>query len=111
MQGTRDSEPIQGVRENEGKLRWSLVDFESLEVMVRVLEFGEKKYSRDNWKHGLKTTEIIESLLRHVFAVLRGEYIDTESGLPHTGHILSNAMYLEYMMNNKSEFDDIKRIQ
>ena len=39
-------------RFNAGKLQWSMVDFKSLEDMVRVLEFGAKKYSRDNWKKG-----------------------------------------------------------
>lgn len=37
---------IRAKRYNDGKLKWSLVDFESLEPMVRVLEFGAKKYTR-----------------------------------------------------------------
>jgi len=92
------------IRHNDGKLQWSLVDFDSLEDMVRVLEYGAKKYSRDNWKKGLKTNEIFESLMRHMVAYMRGEDIDPESGLPHTGHILCNAMFLSYMNRCKPAF-------
>jgi hypothetical protein len=95
-------------RFNTGKLKWSLVDFESLEDMVRVLEFGAEKYSVDNWKKGLPTKEIVESMLRHTFAYLNGEDLDPESGLPHLGHIQCNAMYLSYMGKHKPEFDNRK---
>ena len=96
----------QAIRHNNGKLRWSLVDFESLEDMVKVLEFGANKYSDHNWKKGLPTTQVCESLMRHLFAYLSGEDIDPESGLSHVGHIQCNAMFLSYMQKNKIEFDD-----
>jgi len=86
-----------GERFNEGKLKWSMVDFKSLEPMVRVLEFGAKKYSVDNWKKGLDPKEVLESLLRHAFAISDGEEFDPESGLSHIGHIQCNAMFLEFM--------------
>lgn len=95
----------QALRYNQGKPRWSLVDFDSLEDMVQVLDFGSKKYSDNNWKKGLKTTEIIDSLMRHITDFMRGETIDADSKLPITGHILCNAMFLAYMMKNKPEFD------
>lgn len=96
------------IRYNADKLKWSLVDFNALEDMVRVLEFGAKKYSPDNWKNGLKTTEVFESTLRHLTAYIQGEDDDPESGLPHTGHILCNAMFLAYMHRYKKEFDTRK---
>lgn len=95
----------EALRYNDGKLRWSLVDFDALEDMVRVLEFGAKKYSDNNWKKGLKTSEIFESMMRHMSAYMRGEDVDPESGLSHTGHILCNAMFLSYMYRFKPDFD------
>jgi hypothetical protein len=92
-------------RFNEGKLKWSLVDFDSLEDMVKVLEFGAKKYGCNNWKKGLKTTEIVESLLRHTTAYIRCEDVDSESKISHIGHIMCNAMFLSYMNKYKPEFD------
>ena len=43
-------EKEKGSRFNQGKLRWSLVHFKSLEPLVRVLEFGAKKYGDYNWQ-------------------------------------------------------------
>jgi hypothetical protein len=99
-----DTQPL-GLRFNEGKRKWSLVDFDSLEDMVKVLEFGAKKYGEYNWQKGLKTTDIIESMLRHVFSYLNGEDNDKESGISHIGHIQCNAMFLAYMQKNKPELD------
>lgn len=93
-------------RDNDGKLQWSLVDFDSLEDMVKVLEFGAKKYAANNWKKGLETTKIVESLIRHLTAYLNGENNDSESGLPHTGHILCNAMFLSYIHKFMPDFDN-----
>lgn len=95
----------EGTRLNEGRLRWALVDFKSLEGMVKVLEFGCKKYSPFNWKKGLKTTEICESLLRHIFAYLDGEDLDKESGLRHIDHLMCNAMFLSWMDENRPDMD------
>lgn len=93
------------MRFNDGKLEWALVDFKALEPMVKVLEFGAKKYDAHNWKKGLPITKICESMLRHTFALLNGEDVDPESGIEHTGHILCNAMFLSDMMQKK-EWDD-----
>lgn len=90
-------------RDNKGKPRWSLVDFESLEPMVSVLEYGAGKYGRDNWKKGLPIEEVCESMLRHIFKLLQGEETDQESGLPHIGHIQANAMFMGFEMNKKIE--------
>ena len=98
----------QALRYNEGKLRWSLVDFKSLEDMVKVLEMGAIKYSEDNWKKGLPTKEILDSTMRHLVSLMNGEFNDKESSLPHIGHLQANLMFLSYMMREKPEFNNIK---
>ncbi len=85
------------IRHNQGKSTWSLVDFATMEDMVAVLDFGAKKYSPDNWKKGLHTKSVFDSIMRHLAAYISGEDNDQESGLPHTGHIMCNAMFLAYM--------------
>lgn len=93
-------EQEQGLRYNTSKRKWSLVHFKSLEPMVEVLEFGAKKYSPDNWKKGFPKKEVLESMQRHLAALLDGEENDSESGLPHMGHIQCNAMFYNYMIAN-----------
>lgn len=91
-------------RNNKGKPKYSLIALDCLEPCARVLEFGAKKYSRDNWKKGMPITEIIDSLLRHLGALQRGELIDPESGEGHIGHIQCNALFL----SNKANTMDIE---
>jgi hypothetical protein len=98
----------QALRYNQGKLEWSLVDFDSLEGLVRVLEYGKNKYARDNWKLGMPVTQVTESLMRHLFAFAKGEDVDPESGCRHISHVLCNAMFLEYILREKQHYDDRK---
>ncbi len=101
--------PQTGLRHNDGKRQWSLVDFDAFEPMVEVLEFGAKKYAPDNWKLGgdaLSYRRVTESMLRHIFAFMRGEDIDKESGISHIGHIQCNAMFLGHYSRHKTEQDD-----
>jgi hypothetical protein len=96
----------QALRYNQGKLKWSLVDWKSLEPMVRVLEMGASKYAPYNWAKGMPVTEVSESLLRHMFAYLDGENLDSESKIEHLGHVMCNCMFLIHIMREKPEFDD-----
>lgn len=81
-------------RKNLEKAKLSLIDLKCFEDLADVLEFGARKYSRNNWKKGLVMTEILDSMLRHISALNNGEYYDKESRLPHIGHIQANAMFL-----------------
>lgn len=95
------------LRYNEGKPQWSLVDFDSIEPLVRVLEYGCIKYARDNWKKGLNKDQILDSMMRHLVRLMNGELQDIESGCPHIGHIMANAMFFYYMETkyNKNDSD------
>lgn len=104
-----ESNTDKALRYNEGKVQWSLVDFPSLEPMVRVLEFGMKKYAKDNWKKHMDLDKILDSTMRHIAALNSGESIDPESGLPHIGHIMCNAMFYSFHSKGTKEspFDTI----
>ena len=88
-----------GLRFNEGKPRWSLMNYKSMEPMIRVLEYGANKYSDHNWQKGLNKVEILECLQRHLAALIDGEKLDAESKQQHIGHILCNAMFYSYFEN------------
>lgn len=94
-----------GLRYNEGKRKWSLVHFRSLEPMIEVLEYGANKYAPKNWQRGLDKMEILESLQRHVAKLFDGEDIDAESGLHHIGHIMCNAMFYSFFVHKELDKD------
>lgn len=96
MEEKNKSDVTQGLRYNKGKRKWSLVHFASLEPMVEVLEYGCKKYSADNWKKGLDKKEVLESMMRHLGAMMDGQAKDPETNMSHIGHIMCNAMFYSY---------------
>lgn len=88
------SDTESALRYNASKPKYSLLSLKEMEQGVKVLEFGANKYARDNWKKGLKLSEILDSMMRHIAALQSGEWIDPESNLPHIGHIQCNALFL-----------------
>ena len=54
---------------------------------------------RDNWKKPMDLKKILESLQRHVAALMDGEEFDSESGIHHMGHIQCNSMFYNYQYN------------
>lgn len=93
-------------RNPEGKPEWDLLPFRQLEPTVRVLEYGAKKYEVDNWKEGYPIRRTFSSLMRHLTAFMEGEDIDPESGCSHLGHAMCNLLFMQYMLDNKPEYDD-----
>lgn len=72
----------------------------STNAVIRVLEYGAKKYSRMNYS--LVEDERYEDAIgRHYLAYLNGEELDDETGESHLAHIVCCAMFL--MEKNKGE--------
>lgn len=99
------------IKADTGKPDVTLIPYEAVEEIAKVLEFGAKKYARDNWKAGtgFKYTRIIASLLRHIYAYLRGEDNDPESGLSHMAHAGCNVMFLLYYEKYKAKYSNDDR--
>lgn len=99
-------EGVKGKRNNKGKPKWNLLEFKTLEGLIRVLEWGANKYGIDNWKKGLPVTEVLESGLRHQFEFQSGIDIDSETGLHHIDHAICNLYFIKWFLKNKPECDD-----
>ena len=65
-----------GVRFDQGKLRYDLVNPWAHEQMVRVITKGANKYAERNWEKGMLWSRVIGSLKRHIAAVEKGEDYD-----------------------------------
>ena len=98
---------LEAVKHDSGKTDWSLVPFEALEEMANVLTFGAKKYASWNWTEGggFSYSRVLRSCLRHLFAFMRGEDLDPESGLSHIAHAQCNLLFLAYYIRDKKKFN------
>jgi hypothetical protein len=85
----------EGVKYDNRKADYSLVPPKALDDVVKVLTFGAEKYDRHNWKK-LENLEdrYFAAAQRHLWAVMRGETHDPESGEHHYAHALCCIMYL-----------------
>lgn len=97
----------EAIKHDGGKPDWSLVPFEALEGMVKVLEFGANKYAGWNWttNGGFPYTRVLRSCLRHIFAYMRGEDNDPESGLSHIHHAMCNLLFISHYIGNKEKYN------
>lgn len=74
----------------------------SLEDVVRVLEMGAKKYGDYNWQKGFADPMCCyDSAMRHMVAMGKGEYYDSESKLPHAAHVATNMLFELHFRNVK----------
>lgn len=96
----------QGKRNDQGKVRYELIPTHLLESTANVFDFGARKYSSWNWLAGMPWSKVIGCMKRHLAAIERGEDIDPESGLPHIGHLMCNALMLEHYRLSYKEGDD-----
>jgi hypothetical protein len=99
-------QPSVGLKYDTEKVRVDLLDPEWLEQVGAVLTFGAKKYAAHNWRGGISYSRLLGACLRHVFAILRGENTDPESGLPHSAHASCCLMFLAFMMKYRPDLDD-----
>lgn len=95
-----------GTKFDGGKPMLNLIDPQAIEGLAAVLTFGAQKYDADNWRNGIANSRLIASLLRHLFAIMRGEYTDPESGLPHIDHVGCNWMFLSNNLKNRPDLND-----
>lgn len=82
----------------DNKPMMHLIDVRFKEELAMLLTLGGFKYDFNNWKLA-KQSEVVkyrDALERHMAARDKGEYIDTDTGLPHTIAIAFNAMALHY---------------
>lgn len=72
--------------------------------MAKVLTFGAEKYSANSWQELEDGEERYRAaLLRHTFAIQRGELYDPETGLLHAAHVMTNAAFIIELQKKRVE--------
>ena len=87
-----------GVKHDADKPQWAYLPWDAVEEVVKVLDHGAQKYSRDNWRlvADSQTGEAryLSAALRHIKAHRCGETVDPESGLLHLAHAVTSLLFL-----------------
>ncbi len=84
-----------GMKFDGGKLDYTLVPWQGMDEVVRVLEFGAKKYARDNWKFvNHAQPRYLAAAFRHIIKYNEGELTDPETGLSHLAHATCCMLFL-----------------
>lgn len=99
-------EKEQGLRYNEGKLRYDLTSPIAIKGLVEVLTKGAVKYAPRNWEKGMSWTTVLASMKRHLAAIEAGEDYDPETGCLHIDNLQCNAHFLSDYYRTHPEFDD-----
>jgi len=95
-----------GVKHDAEKPPLDLIPPEALFDEAMAWNFGAKKYGRYNFRAGIAYTRLLAALLRHAYALVKGEDNDPESGLPHEAHIRCCAGMLAVMKKTRKDLDD-----
>lgn len=69
----------------------------SIVGVTKILEFGAKKYSPNNWQGVRPGIRYASGALRHLLAIEHDEAIDPDSGLSHWDHIGCNVIFCLWM--------------
>ena len=86
-----------------------LLVFKGLDEVAKVGEFGAKKYGQFNYMAGSSYMRFLGSCTRHLTAFIRGEDLDSESGLNHLAHLVFDCLMLLEWVNRKVGTDDRSR--
>lgn len=82
-----------GLRFNNDKLRYDLLNPFATEGLVEVLTSGARVYQDHNWEYGMSWSTVIASMKRHLAAIEKGEDRDISGNL-HIDHVQANAHFL-----------------
>lgn len=102
MQRTkRQGNDMEGMKFDDGKLRWDLLPITEIEEVVKVLTLGAAKYDDDNWKKVADgNNRYYAAALRHITAHRKGEIQDIETGCSHLSHAICCLIFLLWKTNN-----------
>lgn len=87
-------------KEKENKPDWSIFPFTELEEVLKVFEFGVKKYGKPftyRQGNGVSKRDLFAATFRHLLEIHKGNLTAKDSHCYHWAHIVANGlMYLSH---------------
>ena len=105
---------VRGLKHDFSKPQMGLLPLKDLEGVVRVLEFGAKKYARGDWAFVDEGgPRYLDACIRHIGAVIGTggleslKSTDLESGLPHIDHAICSLIFARhFIFKDQVEIND-----
>ena len=93
-----------GLKFDLGKLRHSLLPAGTVTEILKVLEYGAKKYSENNWRLVDNARDrYYDAALRHITDWYEGNPKDSETGLSHLAHASCCLLFLLWFDLNETK--------
>lgn len=93
-----------GLKFDDGKTQFHLLPTLAIEKVNRVLMHGAEKYGENNWRAVDNADERYwNAAMRHMFAWISGEKIDSDTGISHLAHAACSLMFLLELEYEKVE--------
>jgi hypothetical protein len=84
-----------GVKYDGDKPRMSLVPPKAILEVAKVLTYGAKKYSAENWRKVPEAHQrYLDAALRHINQYHQGQIIDNETGINHLAHAICSLLFI-----------------
>lgn len=101
-----------GMKENRDKRDYTLLPWKTINEVVDIMQYGAKKYSRDNWKK-VPSEEYIKASFRHIISHLMEEDYDKESSFSHLSHAICDLIYAceNHFPNSNKDHDTTKQME
>ena len=74
----------------------------------KVFEFSARKYGPYNWREKkVRKSIYLDAICRHTDAMIDGEWVDPETGIPHAAHVGANVAILLDAAEQGNLIDDM----
>ena len=95
----------EGIKYDSAKPRMNLLPPKAIIEVSKVLTFGAEKYDAENWrKLDDLQNRYTAGALRHIFAHMDGEELDSETNLSHLAHAMCCLLFkLEIELEERFE--------
>lgn len=97
---------MEGRKFDQGKLPYHLLPPDAIEEILKVLDYGQQKYSARNWEKGMLWSRPFAALMRHMWAWWQGEDKDAETGCSHLAHAGCCILFLLAYEKRQAGWDD-----
>lgn len=94
------------MKNDAGKVRFSLLPVRPLFDAIDVLETGSKRYGDHNWEKGFPWLDLFNATQRHLMAWRAGEDLASDSHQNHLAHAMVNIMFLLEFTRTHQELDN-----